>query len=191
MARSSSTVHKKFTPEEDRKLVELVAINGPRKWSKIAQGMDGRTGRQCRDRFQNYLNPRIAVREWTAAEDQLLIQKVLEVGPRFKMLSPFFPDRSHNDVTNRIKHSAIATALKKIQSEGVGAKPVREEPCVAMRPAPEPVVKELPTPTRNVFEVTASELDLFSQYSVAEKDWLMEQTLTMNSDEFMKSIFPF
>ena len=120
--------------------------------------------------------------------------KVLELGARFKVLSPFFPDRSHNDVTNRIKHSSIATALKKLQSEAAEVKPacvVQAPAGIATSPVREPEVKELQPPMRNIFDVTVSEYDIFGQYSIAEKDWLMEHALTMNSDDIMKSMFPF
>jgi hypothetical protein len=38
--------------QEDAKVVELVAKYGPRNWTKIAQHLKGRIGKQCRERYR-------------------------------------------------------------------------------------------------------------------------------------------
>lgn len=93
--------HIKFTAQEDELLKTLVQQEGPHKWSKIATKMPGRTAKQCRDRFQNYLNPSLTNGQWTVEEDQLLFQKIGEYGKKWKLISKFFPNRSHNNVKNR------------------------------------------------------------------------------------------
>lgn len=93
--------HIKFTTQEDDLLKTLVQQEGPHKWSKIASKMPGRTAKQCRDRFQNYLNPSLKNGQWTVEEDQLLFQKIAEYGKKWKLISKFFPNRSHNNVKNR------------------------------------------------------------------------------------------
>lgn len=102
MLSNSNIQHRhKFSPEEDITLNNLIAINGPRKWDKIALSMPGRTGRQCRDRFQNYLNPSLTNGPWTDEEDKLLEQKVNEIGPHWNKIIKFFNGRSTNNVKNR------------------------------------------------------------------------------------------
>lgn len=93
--------HIKFTIQEDELLKSLVQQEGPHKWSKIASKMPGRTAKQCRDRFQNYLNPSLTNGQWSIEEDQLLFQKINEYGKKWKLISKFFPNRSHNNVKNR------------------------------------------------------------------------------------------
>lgn len=39
-----------WTPEEDAKLLRMVAQYGPSSWSQIAQHLPGRVGKQCRER---------------------------------------------------------------------------------------------------------------------------------------------
>ena len=39
-----------WAPEEDTRLLELVEEYGPRRWSVIAQHLQGRVGKQCRER---------------------------------------------------------------------------------------------------------------------------------------------
>lgn len=104
LASNISTAHNqrhKFSPEEDIELSRIIAINGPKKWDQIALSMPGRTGRQCRDRFQNYLNPSLTNGPWTREEDKLLEQKVKEVGQHWNKISRFFNGRSSNNIKNR------------------------------------------------------------------------------------------
>ena len=93
--------HKKFSPEEDEKLMYLVKINGPRQWRKIAQSVEGRTGRQCRDRYRNYLAPTINKSKWTNEEDRLLVEKVKEYGSSWSKIAPFFAGRTSSSIKNR------------------------------------------------------------------------------------------
>ncbi|OHT17172.1 hypothetical protein TRFO_41257 [Tritrichomonas foetus] len=96
-----SLIRHKFTPEEDRQLNKLVATHGPRKWDKIALSMPGRTGRQCRDRFHNYLKPTLVNGPWNAEEDSLLERKVFEIGQHWNKIAKFFRGRSANNIKNR------------------------------------------------------------------------------------------
>jgi hypothetical protein len=45
--------------EEDEKLLEWVKNNGPCKWSICAESIQGRSGKQCRERWFNNLNPNV------------------------------------------------------------------------------------------------------------------------------------
>lgn len=101
IAHNFSGQRKKFRRDEDIKLSRLIALNGPRKWDQIAQSMPGRTGRQCRDRFHNYLNPALINGPWSVDEDRLLIQKVYEYGQHWNKIAKFFIGRSHNNIKNR------------------------------------------------------------------------------------------
>ncbi|OHS98969.1 Myb-like DNA-binding domain containing protein [Tritrichomonas foetus] len=92
---------KKFTPEEDEKLRMLVEKQGAQKWDNIAREMPGRTGRQCRDRYKNYLIPGYFNGQWSAEEDNLLRTKFLEFGSQWSKLTKFFNNRSANALKNR------------------------------------------------------------------------------------------
>ena len=97
----SETIRKKFTPEEDNILRDLVKRYGAKKWIEIAKAIPGRTGRQCRDRFQNYLSPSLTNGPWTKEDDLLLLQKVRELGSSWSKIIPHFPGRSPNNIKNR------------------------------------------------------------------------------------------
>lgn len=92
---------RKFTEEEDKKLKKLVEEIGSKKWEDIAKLMPGRTGRQCRDRYQNYLIPGFFNGQWSQQEDDLLKLKYLEYGSQWSEITKFFSNRSANSLKNR------------------------------------------------------------------------------------------
>ncbi len=49
-----------WTEAEDKELLKLIKVYGPLKWSIIATFMNGRQGKQCRERWHNHLNPEIS-----------------------------------------------------------------------------------------------------------------------------------
>jgi len=91
----------KFSQAEDNRLLEQVKIYGPKKWNTIAKALPGRTSRQCRDRFMNYLNGSLINGPWTPQEDEVLIQKFMECGPQWTIIKKSFVGRSSNNVKNR------------------------------------------------------------------------------------------
>lgn len=66
----------KWTPEEDKMLVDAVKIYGTQNWQCVAQMMDGRTGQQCLHRYEKAINPEIKRGRWDKNEDELLKRAV-------------------------------------------------------------------------------------------------------------------
>ena len=98
---NTKTTRKKFSHEEDEQLKMLVNTMGCRKWDNIAKFMSGRTGRQCRDRYQNYLSPGYSSEKWTEEEDELLLCKYQEIGSKWSKMVVFFKKRNANALKNR------------------------------------------------------------------------------------------
>lgn len=90
----------KFTPAEDALLVEIVGKIGCDDWAEVARHVEGRNPRQCRERWNNYVNPSIAKVPWTDAEDRLLEQKYKEFGSKWHLIAGYFPNRSKNNIKN-------------------------------------------------------------------------------------------
>jgi hypothetical protein len=99
--RSKSLSKNKFTPEEDAHLKDIIQNCGCRDWNEVASYFPGRNPRQCRERWNNYVNPRVMKVPWTPMEDCLLKQKYAELGPKWHIIAKFFPNRSKNYVKNR------------------------------------------------------------------------------------------
>ena len=60
-----------WTREEDDMLVQMVQAYGTKRWSLVASNLKGRTGKQCRERWTNQLNPLINKRPWSTEEDEV------------------------------------------------------------------------------------------------------------------------
>lgn len=92
---------KLFSIEEDAKLRFLVSQYGNKDFKKIASFMPGRTPRQVRERYKNYLSPEVNNGPWSREEDALLCKKYMELGPKWSKIADFFPSRSDINVKNR------------------------------------------------------------------------------------------
>ena len=98
---ASTTLRKRFTPSEDMLLKAIAAKGTMMSWDEVAKHLPGRTGRQCRDRYNNYLNKLVLHKAWTHEEDQVIIEKYKQFGPRWTVISSFLQARSGNNVKNR------------------------------------------------------------------------------------------
>ena len=74
---------KKFTPEEDYQLKTLVEVNGFKDWKIVSSFMKNRTARQCRERYNDYLNPALNKGEWTIEEEKKLIELIQQYGKKY------------------------------------------------------------------------------------------------------------
>jgi hypothetical protein len=101
VARAADLDMNSVTAEEDKKLVELVGRYGSSDWLAVAREMQTLNARQCRQRWNDYVNPNLQTCPWTTEEDDLLEKMFAELGPKWKALASFFPNRSKNSVKNQ------------------------------------------------------------------------------------------
>jgi myb proto-oncogene protein len=62
-----------WTPEEDDALKTAIRVYGARNWSLIAGGIKGRSGKSCRLRWCNQLNPQVIKEPFSEWEDAVII----------------------------------------------------------------------------------------------------------------------
>ena len=91
----------KFTPEEDKVIIALVKRESHIFWPTIARFLPGRTARQVRERWVNFLDPRLNRNPWSDSEMALLLEKFREYGPSWSKLSKFFQGRTDVFLKNK------------------------------------------------------------------------------------------
>jgi len=93
---------KTWSKEEDAKLLKMVEMmRMPIKWSLVAQNMPDRTGKQCRERYVNHLNPRLKSSDWSPAEDATIFHLYNSCGSQWAKMSKMIPGRTDNGIKNR------------------------------------------------------------------------------------------
>jgi hypothetical protein len=117
-----------WTRHEDEVIRTFVVRNGTKSWARLSGLLPGRTGKQCRERWFNVLDPTIDHGAWTAAEDRLLIELHQQYGNHWTKIGEFIPRRSHNAIKNRW-HSALS---KRLQTETRAPTPVTSHPKVLL-----------------------------------------------------------
>jgi transcriptional activator Myb len=90
-----------WSKAEDTLLGKIVSRYGAANWDVLAKYVKGRTGKQCRERYHNILDPNLRKGNWTPDEDMKILQMHAVVGNQWAKISRSLVGRTDNSVKNR------------------------------------------------------------------------------------------
>lgn len=102
---------------EDKLLKEWIEKNGPKHWEQCGQFIHGRSGKQCREHWNNCLNPELIKGEWTVEEDFLIMNFYEKCNGSWKKIIYLFNGRTENSIKNRFFSQLRKIATIKMNTE--------------------------------------------------------------------------
>lgn len=186
-----------FTSQEDAQLLQLVSIYGEN-WEVISSIMGNRNVRQCKERYGKYLSPDINRKPFSKQEDELLIEKYNELGPRWVKISNYFNKRTDASLKNRwnvlVRHySTNSTTSSGYASNAASpsSEPDEEYHCARKLNSNFNIVNKITESpmnlNQNMQNVSVLNTESFPEFETFEDDFDVD--LDFEYDAFEKSFF--
>ncbi|KAG1676844.1 hypothetical protein FOA52_010353 [Chlamydomonas sp. UWO 241] len=116
----------KWTPAEDAILRKLLGGEAKPKgsWNEVAKHIPGRTGKSCRLRWSNQLNPQVSREPFSVREDRVVLCAQQVHGNKWSTISKLLINRTDNAVKNHW-HSVLKRRLQTLMESPNGIESLR------------------------------------------------------------------
>jgi uncharacterized C2H2 Zn-finger protein len=182
-----------WLPEEDIALAQLVrsiSSSGPINWVRIAQNMQHRSHKQCRERYHQHLNPGLS-REPITVEEELVERLEDKMGKRWTEIARKLGNRSERTKQSRPETSPIdnfsnqkdgpSAELSQTSSLELSGMPTSQDKLRDVFPDLQPEYQER---SKEVETIQANRRNLVAdRLQAAQQDRLSSNTLSSNRRE--------
>lgn len=120
-----------WTEDEDEAITLLVNAIGVRQWTIIASrlrtdfGISGRTGKQCRERWHNHLDPCVSKESWSEQEEKTMFQAHNSWGNKWALIAKYLPGRTDNAIKNHY-YSCLRKQYRKLKGADASRQQLRK-----------------------------------------------------------------
>ena len=167
-----------WSSQEDKLLEQWVKTNGPKNWEACGRFIQGRKGKQCREHWNNCLNPELKKGNWGPEEDFLIMFFYEKCKGSWKKIIPLFDGRIENSIKNR-----FYSQLRKYATKNMEAKDRKKLIAKIKLNELKNYLNEALTETRNVLlkktKMTQEQFDLFLKKNEQK---LKDSISSMDSD---------